>query len=387
MATKGRANGGAAADPAPEYDKLESTPLVGEPRDVLAGAREPDSPTIDLALSGTVFFDIVLTGLAAPPAGGTEVDAEGMGSCPGGVANLAVAASRLGLRTAVAAAFGEDVYGDFSWDTLAGQEMVDLSASRRFPEWHSPFTVSLAYRGDRSMVTHEHPSPVPLREMACDLPQARAAFVSLSADGDVPEWALRQAGNGAKLFADVGWDVREEWSSSVLEQLRHCHAFVPNAIEAMSYTRTGSPASALSALSEHVPVAVVTDGPRGALAVDQTTGESAEVEGLVLEAIDTTGAGDVFGAAFIVGTLACWPLEQRLRFANLCAALSVQHTGGSLSAPGWADIAAWWGRLHVPHCEAERRLAEDYRFLSELVPMPWLPTAQRRASATIGLRH
>ncbi|WP_067969173.1 carbohydrate kinase family protein [Nocardiopsis trehalosi] len=365
---------------------LETTPLVGEPRDVLAGERRSDGPAIDLALSGTVFFDIVLTGLASPPASGTEVGAEGMGSCPGGVANLAVAASRLGLRTAVAAAFGEDVYGEFAWETLSAQEMVDLSASRRVADWHSPFTVSLAYRGDRSMVTHEHPSPIPPEEMARALPRARAAFVSLSADTDIPEWARQQACDGARIFADVGWDGSQEWSDAVLAQLACCHAFMPNAIEAMSYTRTGSPASALSALSEHVPVAVVTDGPRGALAVDQTTGESAEVEGLVVDAVDTTGAGDVFGAAFIVGTLAGWPLEQRLRFANLSASLSVQHTGGSLSAPGWADIAAWWGSVHAGHDEAARTLARDYGFLTDLVPLPWLPTAQRRASATIGLR-
>ncbi|GLU50484.1 carbohydrate kinase family protein [Nocardiopsis ansamitocini] len=375
-------------DQATEYDKLESTPIVGEHRDILAGAREPDGPAIDLALSGTVFFDIVLTGLAASPASGTEVGADGMGSCPGGVANLAVAASRLGLRTAVAAAFGEDVYGDFCWETLSAQEMVDLSASRRIADWHSPFTVSLAYRGDRSMVTHEHPSPVPVADMARHLPRARAGFVSLSATGGVPEWALEQAALGTLLFADVGWDDSRQWSRSVLEQLSHCHAFMPNAIEAMSYTRTGSPASALSALAEHVPVAVVTDGPRGALAVDQTTGEHAAVEGIVLDAVDTTGAGDVFGAAFIVGTLAGWPLEQRLRFANLSASLSVQHTGGSLSAPGWADIAAWWGQLHAArHDAAQRRLAADYGFLGDLVPLPWRPTAQRRASATIGLRH
>ncbi|WP_052810018.1 carbohydrate kinase family protein [Streptomonospora alba] len=366
--------------------RLESAPLVGLPHDVLASEREPDSPAVDLALSGTVFFDIVLTGLTAPPAAGTEVGAEGMGSCPGGVANPAVAASRLGLRTAVAAAFGEDVYGDFAWETLSVQERVDLSASRRIPDWHSPFTVSLAFRGDRSMVTHEHPSPTPQAEMARALPQARAAFVSLSMNDGMPQWALDQAANGARIFADVGWDDSETWSGSVLEQLRHCDVFMPNAIEAMSYTRTGSPASALSALAEWVPVAVVTDGPRGALAVDQCTGESAEVEGLVLEAIDTTGAGDVFGAAFVVGTLANWPLEQRLRFANLSAALSLRHTGGSLSAPGWADIASWWGQTAAGQSGSERKLARDYAFLADLVPLSWLPTEQRRASATIGLR-
>ena len=80
-----------------------------------------------------------------------------MGSCPGGVANQAIAAARLGLRTGLAAAFGDDGYGDYNWKILAGQEHVDLSLSRRVEGWHSPVTVSLCVEKDRSMVTHGHP--------------------------------------------------------------------------------------------------------------------------------------------------------------------------------------------------------------------------------------
>ena len=50
-----------------------------------------------------------------------------MGSGPGGVANLAVACSRLGLKTSLAAAFGEDLYGDYCRQTLSIQEGVDLA--------------------------------------------------------------------------------------------------------------------------------------------------------------------------------------------------------------------------------------------------------------------
>jgi sugar/nucleoside kinase (ribokinase family) len=361
-------------------DGFESEPLVGAPLDPLAPSRDENAPGTDLVVAGTVYYDIVLTALSASPAVGTEVHTEGMGSCPGGVANVAVAGSRLGLRTAVAAAFGEDVYGDFSWDTLGTVEFVDLSCSRRFPDWHSPVTVSVGYGGDRSLITHEHDPPVPIDELAVGLPPARAVFTSLNAT-ELPAWVRRRAERGEIVFADVGWDRSQQWSPQTLEQLSHCHAFMPNAVEAMAYTRTGSPESALAKLADLVPVAVVTDGARGALAVDQLTGESAQVEGLVVEMIDVTGAGDVFGAAFIVGTLARWSLDQRLRFANLCAALSVQHNGGSLSAPGWADIAAWWA--HLP----EGADAGSYSFLAQLIPPAWQPTDMRRAQATIGLRH
>jgi hypothetical protein len=48
---------------------------------------EPDTALdFDVVMQGTVYLDIVLTGLSALPSAGTEIPAEGMGSCPGGIA-------------------------------------------------------------------------------------------------------------------------------------------------------------------------------------------------------------------------------------------------------------------------------------------------------------
>ena len=270
----------------------------------------PQPPEFDLFMQGTVFFDVVFTGLEAMPARGTEVMVDGMGSCPGGVANLAIAASRLGLRTSLAAAFGDDVYGDFCWSTLAEQEHVDLSCSRRYPGWHSPVTISMVVDRDRAMVTHMHPSPEPVSTMIDELPSARAAFAHL--EPEPSEWFDRAVAAGALLFADVGWDAEEKWSPDVLDQLERFHAFLPNSVEAMAYTHTDDPHDALHALADRVPVAVVTCGGQGALAVDSTTGEEEWAPSLPVNAHDPTGAGDVFGAAFVLGTLRGWPLRQRL---------------------------------------------------------------------------
>src|ERR1700735_4745924 len=108
----------------------------------------PSDHTCALFVNGTVFLDVVFPGLPSLPLRGTEVQASGMGSCPGGIANLAIAASRLGLRTSLAAAFGDDVYGDFCWSTLTEQEGVDLTYARRFSDWHSPVTVSMVVRSE-----------------------------------------------------------------------------------------------------------------------------------------------------------------------------------------------------------------------------------------------
>ena len=337
----------------------------------------------DLLLQGTVFLDVVLTGLAGTPARGTEVLADGMGSCPGGIANLAIAASRLGLHTTLSAAFGDDVYGDFCWNTLSAQEGVDLAPSRRFPGWHSPFTVSMVINRDRAMVTHAHPAPVPASDLMGAVPPARAGFVHI--DAEPQEWVAAAAASGMLLFADIGWDPVEEWSPKILDQLESYHAFLPNSVEAMAYSHTDDPHDALHALADRVPVIVVTCGGQGALALDATTGEEEWVPALPVNAYDPTGAGDVFGAAFVLGTLRGWPLRQRLAFANLCASLSVQYVGGSLAAPGWGDIVDWLAGVRARAAAGSTTAAEQaaaYAFIEDVLPTSGRISV-RRARATI----
>jgi sugar/nucleoside kinase (ribokinase family) len=348
--------------------------------DVLAPGRRPGDPPVDLFVSGAVFLDLVFTGLPSMPSGGREVFAAGMGSTPGGVANLAVAASRLGLRTSMASAFGEDIYGDYCWHVLADHEGIDLSASQRFAGWHSPVTVSLAHDRDRAMVTHTHPPPVTLDELVGVPPRSRVAFVDLA--GEPAGWVDKARAEGALLFADLGWDPLERWDHGVLERLDGVHCFSPNAVEAMSYTRTSDPQHALDALAARVPLAVVTCGTDGVIAIDATTGERAHARALGVVALDPTGAGDVFAAAFLLGTLATWPLVHRLRFANLAAALSVRQFGGSLSAPGWGELALWWRSTQ----SAGGTLAADYGFLDDVLESVDDPEVLLRATATIGLR-
>ncbi|WP_206323963.1 PfkB family carbohydrate kinase [Streptomyces sp. HNM0574] len=349
----------------------------------MAALRGPGDPEQDVFLTGTVFLDIVFTGLGHAPVRGTESWARGMGSSPGGVANMATAFRRLGLRTSLAAAFGDDVYGDYCWESLADDEGIDLTPSHRAPGWHSPVTVSMAYEGERTMVSHGHAAPPPCPSVA-GRPRSRACFTSLT-PGGTEDWVRDAHAEGSRIFADVGWDGTGDWDPETLAGLAHCHAFLPNATEAQHYTRTDSPRRAVAALAELVPVAVVTDGAGGAVAVDQLTGESAEVPALRVEALDPTGAGDVFVAGFTTGTLAGWPLADRLAFANLTAGLSVQHFGGSLSAPGWTEIATWW--QYATRCGGQSEdVMRRYRFLDDLLPPGTRAAAPRRATPTIGFR-
>ncbi len=354
-----------------------------------------DSPsseqvTFDVFLYGTVFLDIVFTGLSGFPPPGVETWASGMGSSPGGVANLATALARLGLSTSLGAAFGDDVYGDFCWRTLSEQEGVDLSRSKAFEHWHSPVTVSMAIAGDRSMVTHAHEPPLSADEMIGRPPRSRAVLVDLAttaAEAAVSgqrSWVELARADGALVFADIGWDDTQQWSPATLDPLSSCDAFVPNATEAMAYTRTDTPRDALYALADRVPLAVVTDGIRGAIAIDASTGEEAEVPAVRAEAIDPTGAGDVFTSGLLVGTLRGWPLADRLAFAAVCSSLAVQQFGGSLAAPGIGDVLDWWHGVQADTTTSAylTSLRRRYAFLDG-ISLPSPPRVPRRAEATI----
>jgi sugar/nucleoside kinase (ribokinase family) len=320
------------------------------------------APDLDVFLFGRVFMDMIFTGLPGLPPPGTEIVTDGLGSAPGGIANIAVAMSRLGLRVGLAAAFGDDMFGAYLWRALSEQEGIELGLSRRLLGWPTPVTVSLAYDSDRSMVTYTKPLPVPHEELvSLAPPPARTCFIDV--DHPVPDWAVAMRRAGTTVVSDLGWDPTETWSPEVLDRLRHVDVFLPNAVEAMAYTRRDTPEQALDALAGRVPVVVVKRGAAGAIAVDTTTGERAEASGLPVSALDTTGAGDVFAAGFVFGTLAGWPLAERLRFANLCAGLSVRHYSGSLGAPCWGDIAAFGESTEVPES-----VLRDYAFVVPYIP-------------------
>ena len=293
---------------------------------------------LDVVVSGLVFQDLVL-GLPTAPRPGTEVWATDSAESPGGIANFAVALARLGLRTGMAAVFGADDLGDRVWHRLEETEGIDLTLSRKLAGWQTPLTVALAYDNDRALVTRGTSPLLSADELITTPPAARAVAAHI---GPWPnEWLAKAKAAGSVVFADVGWDPSGLWDPAVLDQLEHCDVFLPNAEEAMNYTRTTSPGAAIEQLATMVGVVVVSNGAHGAEAIDSTTGERVVVPAYPVQAADTTGAGDVFAAGFIAATLWDLPLEQRVRFAALTAALSVTRLGGADAAPRWADLATW----------------------------------------------
>ncbi|NIZ89876.1 PfkB family carbohydrate kinase [Kineococcus rubinsiae] len=290
---------------------------------------------LDLVFGGRVFCDLVMSGVQAP-APGAEVFADGLAVTPGGTATRAVAGARLGFGTALVGAVGRDLFGTAVLDRLAAEARLRLDWLTVLPEARTAVTVALTDGVDRSFVTYEERGTWLSDTLPTPLPPVAACHVGV-AEG-VPAWVrdLRRA--GTVVVGGVGWDETGRWAPSVLDALAEVDAFVPNEDEALLYTRADDVDAALDALAERTPLVVVTRGARGALALDSATGERCEVMAPPTTAVDPTGAGDCFVAAFCGGHVAGWDLRTCTAFAVVTASLSVQRVGGASGAPRAREV-------------------------------------------------
>lgn len=293
----------------------------------------------DVVFGGTVFCDLVLSGTPLPGPG-EEVFADGFALVAGGTANRAVATARLGMGTGILAVLGTDVLGEHLHGLLRREPGLDLRWLQRTGSAQTPVTVAVTNEHDRGFITYEEDGTGVPQDWPGPLPVVKAAHVGIAAG--LPNWAAELRRAGTTVFGGVGWDGTGRWSPEVLRRAAEVDVFVLNEVEALSYTRTDSVEQAAKVLTQHVRSVVITQGADGVTAVDSgATGEDSwvHVPAVPVRAVDPTGAGDVFTAGLMTGTVLGWDLRTRVAFAGLAATLSVRSLGGSSSAPRPAELA------------------------------------------------
>ena len=62
------------------------------------------------------------------------------------------------------------------------------------------------------------------------------------------------------------------------------------------------------------------------------------VPSIPIRARDTLNAGDVWHGAYAFALVRGWPIERRVRFANVAAAIKCERFGGRVGAPGLAEV-------------------------------------------------
>jgi len=289
--------------------------------------------------------------------------------CQGGSpANVAVGVARLGGRSAMVGAVGQDEFGDFLKERLAG-EGVDVSRLRQTREGKTGLVfISLTGTGERSFAHYRTRAAEFLfgdadvdlafaaraRALHCGTnsllyPEAQRAMVRLFR-------AARDAGQIAccdpNLRLEV-WANRDELRQ-VLDQLFPCCAVVKLASDEIEYaTGRRDPAGALEALERlGVPLPVVTLGAQGALL--SCRGRRLQVAAPAVKVVDTTGAGDGFVAALLYGlTRRCANREELERlppadveelaaFACRAASRVCERLGAVAGLPRRKELAGIW---------------------------------------------
>ena len=99
--------------------------------------------------------------------------------------------------------------------------------------------------------------------------------------------------------------------------------------EAEIQALAGAPGTdaAIAAVAGKVPLIVVTCGAEGALAVERGRRVSVPAARIGRGVVDTTGAGDLFAAGFLVGCSQGRSLEDSLRIGSIAAAEVISHFG------------------------------------------------------------
>lgn len=310
---------------------------------------DPASAPYDVVVLGEANPDLVLRGDVTPAFGQSEQLLEAADLVLGGSGAItAHALARLGLRVALLAEVGDDLFGRFVIDELsaAGVDtgLVSVGAAP------TGLSVVLSRGTDRATLTlvGAIDAAPPGWRVPADVPPMRhlhvaSYFLQPRRAAELPRLLALVRASGATTSLDTNLDPRGQYAG-LAEVLPHVDTLLPNATEALALARavgveTDDIGEAGDALAELAGEVVVKDGARGAVLFRSGHAPRREA-GRPVTPVDTTGAGDTFDAAFLMTRLAGLDDAVCLRRACAAGALSTQRPGGTGGQPTKVELLA-----------------------------------------------
>ena len=318
------------------------------PDDVAAGP-------LDLMTIGRVSADIypLQTGVRLE-------DVESFGKFLGGSAtNVAVAAARHGLRTAVVTRTGEDPFGRYVHKALGELGVSDAYVSA-VPGLLTPLAFCEIFPPDDFPLYFYREPKAPdleIRPEELDLDAVRNVgifWATVTGLSDEPSrsahhaaWEVRGRRRHTVLDLDyrpMFWKHPEQAGAEVRRALGHVTVAIGNREECEVAVGEREPEAAADALlAAGVELAIVKQGSKGVLA--KTASETVEVPPHPVEVVNGLGAGDAFGGAVCHGLLAGWRLERLLSFANVAGAIVASRLECSTAMPTTAEVEEVMGTV------------------------------------------
>ncbi len=305
-----------------------------------------------VAVVGSINRDLSVRVHALPHRGQTVLGEHFVSVSGGKGANQAVAAARYGGQVSLVGRLGSDVFGD---ELLAALHADAIDTQYITRDADTPSGVALIvvdHNGDNCITVAPGAN-------AClsVVDVARAIDAMLPADVlllqlEIPLETVRHA---AALAHAQGIPVVLNPAPALpldAALLRMITVFTPNATEAAFYTgipvddEASARMAAQKLLAMGVGAAVITIGAAGAYYCDHD-GCDGVVEGVKVDAIDSTAAGDVFNGVLSVLLAEGTGLAGAVRQANTAAALSVTRYGAQDAVPYRAQVEAFSTHLQT----------------------------------------
>lgn len=297
-----------------------------------------------IVVVGEINMDVHLFGVAGQPDAPPLLVDHYLTEPGGKGANVARAAARLGADVSLVGRVGDDPNGRACLDVLIADH-VDVASVIVTPDEPTGYVAielvdglhrSLIYTpGANTCLTWDDVAPAVERLGRGDVLVVQAEIPAATLAAIV----ARTAGDGVRLFLDPAPP-----GAVSLDALRAAEVITPDRAEAAALTGRVDRSQLWPALAAAdlrtlgARCAIVKTGAAGAvLAVgSDVTG----VPTLHVDAVDETGAGDVFLAALAVRRAEGAGWEQATRFANAASALSVSAPGLALPDRAAVDAAA-----------------------------------------------
>lgn len=261
---------------------------------------------------------------------------------PGGKgANQAIAAARLGAAVTFACKVGDDVFGEKSKDMFMHYG-IDTRYVMTVPNTSSGVAlITVDEKAENNIVVASGAN-------SCLTPQDMDDIDDFSQYGIV----LTQLETPIETVLELSYIAKRHNVPFVLnpapatrlpkELLENIDTITPNEKELgvladMTITDDRSVEVAASKLIQFgIKNVIVTLGSSGAMAV--TSEGALKIPAYHVNAIDTTGAGDVFNGAFVVAMSESMPIKKAMIFASAAAAISVTRLGAQQAAPDRKEV-------------------------------------------------
>jgi 5-dehydro-2-deoxygluconokinase len=272
----------------------------------------------------------------------------------GSATNVAVAAARHGLRSAVITRTGNDPFGRFIHN-----ELVRLGVSDEFVSGVEGLNTPVVFceifpPDDFPLYFYREPKApdLEIRSTELDLDAIRDARVYWSTVTGLSQEPSRAAHHAAwdargripftildLDYRAMFWDSPELATAEIAVALDKVTVAVGNKEECEVAIGETDPHRAADALLDRgIELAIVKQGPKGVLAKTRET--SVEVPPYFVDVVNGLGAGDSFGGALCYGLLQGWDLVDVLRFGNVAGAIVASRLECSTAMPTTDEVLA-----------------------------------------------